>query len=144
MYEGTYLERIPETALLQEIERYRNPCPFVVDIYKNPWRGLALLRLTSKTDWLDIPYSEIVPGMFTNVENGPDGVYVWEIKAYSAGGRQPLFHKSPSGGKWIEVRRKEERRYSFMNEPQTIAFIPWCYDLREALVRVLKDISKKS
>ena len=135
MYEGTYLSKIPQKELVQQIERYRDACPFRVAVVIQSY--MATLRITTDDGLvlgLRFYYSgnsyESVRDLLA-IDAGPEGVYVWSVLDYHRN-----FHRwiqpTTGRGKWIDVRA------SPYNEP--IAILPWCYELKEALNQILERI----
>ena len=130
LHEGTYLATIPEQSLFEEVERYRDACPFRVEL---AYHGdIPVIRITLGDGALDVYYKE----WFTNqirilldaIDTGPEGVYFWTVTMHFTTDPPPSGYKPTNYGKWLKIRD-----YS---SDKTIVVLPWCPELREALIAV--------
>ena len=139
MYKGTYLSKIPQKELVQQIERYRDACPFRVEsaVHWDEYFGKrSVIRITANDGALDIFYAasfyHSIPSLLREIEAGPNGIYVWSIDMYNATDPPPAGYQPTKRGKWIEIRD------AFVDE--MIIVLPWCDEIKEALAVALKEV----
>lgn len=138
-YEGTYLSKIWEQALLRQIERYRDACPFKVEMIIHSdgvLRNVPAVRITTEDTIMRIFYKsrrakEQIRKLLSMIDPGPEGVYVWKPLEYQV--ETPFNpmrgYKPEKWGKWVEIPGRPGEK------PMLV--LPWCYELRDALVRAV-------
>ena len=138
----SYLEKVPERALLRDIKRYRDgPCPFKVELITNDEmvHDELAIRITvdDTTFYVLYAYKKVINQMkafIDMIETGPEGVYVWKPLAFRvlAPFNPSHGYKPDKRGKWVEIGESRDG-------VKPIFTVPWCYELREALERALTN-----